>query len=69
MTRERFLDSEVISPMKQKTLDLDFFLFKDMAVPTATGIFPPTIAEEKILYFLNVKAMDFPFKIFLKEFF
>ena len=40
-----------------------------MAVPTATGIFPPTIAEEKILYFLNVKAMDFPFKIFLKEFF
>ena len=40
-----------------------------MAVPTAMGIFPPTIAEEKILYFLNVKAIDFPFKIFFKRVF
>ena len=56
--------SAVISPIKQKTLDdLSFFSFKDIAVPTAIGKTPPTMADEKILCFgkqreIDLKAME-----------
>ena len=50
--------SEVISPIKQCTLFFALFNFIEIAAPTAIGIDPLTIPEEKILYLGKHKDIE-----------